>query len=47
MVLEAEDDVEADVTHLLQLFQVALADGESCPWQSVLPIYPTSPVGVV
>ena len=47
MVLEAEDDVEADVTHLLKLLQVALVDGESCPWQSVLPIYPTSPVGVV
>ena len=47
MVLEADDDVEADVIRLLNELQAALACGQSCPWQSVLPIYPTSPVGVV
>ena len=47
MVLEADDDVEADVIRLLNELQTALARGQSCPWQSVLPIYPTSPVGVV
>ena len=46
-VLEADDDVEADVICLLNQLQTALDCGQSCPWQSVLPIYPTSPVGVV
>jgi tRNA threonylcarbamoyladenosine biosynthesis protein TsaB len=47
MVLEAHDDVEADVICLLNRLQTALSRGQACPWQSVLPIYPTSPVGVV
>ena len=47
MVLEAHDDVEADVICLLNRLQTALARGQDYPWQSVLPIYPTSPVGVV
>ena len=46
-VLEAEDDVEADVICLLNQLQTAHARGQTSPWQSVLPIYPTSPVGVV
>ncbi|MAR07199.1 MAG: tRNA (adenosine(37)-N6)-threonylcarbamoyltransferase complex dimerization subunit type 1 TsaB [Cyanobium sp. NAT70] len=46
-VVMAEDDVDKDVARLLQLLRDALARGEHCPWQSVLPIYPTSPVGPV
>lgn len=46
-VLEAQEEVEADVTQLLWRLADAVASGAPCPWQTVLPIYPTSPVGVV
>jgi tRNA threonylcarbamoyl adenosine modification protein YeaZ len=38
--------VAADVAELLALGQQAHRRGEAAPWQPVLPIYPTSPVGV-
>lgn len=44
---KAEVDVEADVACLLAALQRCLERGESLPWQGVLPIYPTSPVGPV
>lgn len=40
-------NVEADVACLLTVLQHRLAQGEPMPWQPVLPIYPTSPVGPV
>ena len=45
--LEAEVDVEADVAALLAVLQQRLEPGDHLPWQAVLPIYPTSPVGPV
>ena len=45
--LDAQEEVEADVVGLLELLRVAVERGASCPWQTVLPIYPTSPVGTV
>ena len=44
---KAEVDVEADVACLLAALQRCLERGASLPWQGVLPIYPTSPVGPV
>ena len=40
-------NVEADVACLLTVLQQRLAHGDAMPWQPVLPIYPTSPVGPV
>ena len=45
--IEAAVDVDADVEALLGRLQQALQRGEPLPWQPVLPIYPTSPVGPV
>ena len=45
--LTMAENVEADVSRLLDLCLEAHRSGTSAPWQSVLPIYPTSPVGVV
>ena len=45
--LEASDDVATDVERLLTLLKAMHAAGEALPWQGVLPIYPTSPVGPV
>ena len=45
--LEAEDDVAVDVVRLLELSSAANKSGQDAPWPEVLPIYPTSPVGVV
>ena len=41
------DDVEADVSRLLDLSLQAHRRGDPGPWEAVLPIYPTSPVGQV
>ena len=46
-VLEAEERVEEDVMVLLQCLREAWAAQASMPWHTVLPIYPTSPVGAV
>ena len=46
-VLAAEEDVAADVERLLALLQQADRLGTAGPWQPVLPLYPTSPVGPV
>ncbi|MFM9109707.1 MAG: hypothetical protein ACKOPN_03740, partial [Prochlorococcaceae cyanobacterium] len=35
-----------DVLELLEIAREAAAAGEPAPWGPVLPIYPTSPVGV-
>ena len=43
----AELDVEADVACLLTQLQHRLERRDHLPWQGVLPIYPTSPVGPV
>ncbi|MCX5932966.1 MAG: tRNA (adenosine(37)-N6)-threonylcarbamoyltransferase complex dimerization subunit type 1 TsaB [Cyanobacteria bacterium] len=43
--LEARVDPEADVDQLLRLSGLAAAAGAAAPWASVLPLYPTSPVG--
>jgi len=43
----AELDVEADVACLLTQLQLSLERRDHLPWQGVLPIYPTSPVGPV
>lgn len=40
----ADVDAGADALELLQLGQLAQAEGLPGPWQPVLPIYPTSPV---
>ena len=45
--LVAELDVAEDVTRLLQLLQRSHTAGAALPWPTVLPIYPTSPVGTV
>ena len=45
--LTMAENVEADVSRLLDLCLEAHRSGTPAPWQSVLPIYPTSPVGVV
>ena len=45
--VEAVVDVDADVATLLGCLQLALQRDEPLPWQPVLPIYPTSPVGPV
>lgn len=45
--LPADEDVAADVQRLLLLLREAVLAGVPCPWQRVLPIYPTSPVGEV
>jgi len=42
----AEVEVAADVTELLAIAQQAHQGGQPAPWQPVLPLYPTSPVGV-
>ena len=46
-VLAAEEDVAADVERLLALLGQAHSLGTAAPWQPVLPLYPTSPVGPV
>ena len=46
-VIDAQEKVETDVMDLLELLKVAVDRGDPCPWQTVLPIYPTSPVGNV
>ena len=46
-VVAAQDDVAADVAQLLGLLRAAHAAGDPLPWQGVLPLYPTSPVGPV
>ena len=46
-VLDADERVEEDVLVLLQRLRDAWDAQESRPWQTVLPIYPTSPVGAV
>ena len=43
----AELDVEADVVSLMTQLQHSLERRDRLPWQEVLPIYPTSPVGPV
>ena len=45
--LDALDDPETDVERLLEELHRAHARAASMPWVSVLPIYPTSPVGTV
>lgn len=45
--LTMAENVDADVGRLLDLCLEAYRANASAPWQSVLPIYPTSPVGVV
>ena len=45
--VEAQLDVAKDVERLLQLLQRSHAAGTALPWTTVLPIYPTSPVGTV
>lgn len=42
----AEVEVAADVAALLAIAQQAHQGGQPAPWQPVLPLYPTSPVGV-
>ena len=46
-ILPAVDDVGVDVLRLLELLHEAVRCGVPCPWQEVLPVYPTSPVGVI
>ena len=46
-VLAAEEDVAADVERLLALLGQAHSLETAAPWQPVLPLYPTSPVGPV
>ena len=46
-VLAAEEDVAVDVERLLALLQQADRLDTAGPWQPVLPLYPTSPVGTV
>ena len=41
------EDVEADVSWLLDCCLAAHQRGLPSPWTAVLPIYPTSPVEVV
>ena len=45
--LNADYDIENDVEYLLEISLLAHDLGLSSSWQDVLPIYPTSPVGVV
>ena len=45
--LVAQLDVAEDVARLLQLLKSSHAAGAALPWPTVLPIYPTSPVGTV
>ena len=45
--LTMAENVDADVGRLLDLCLEAYRANAPAPWQSVLPIYPTSPVGVV
>ncbi|MFO0016843.1 MAG: tRNA (adenosine(37)-N6)-threonylcarbamoyltransferase complex dimerization subunit type 1 TsaB [Synechococcaceae cyanobacterium] len=42
--LAAEPSQPADVLSLLEIAQLASRQGRSAPWQTVLPLYPTSPV---
>mgnify|MGYP003339276662 CR=1 FL=1 len=44
--LPAEPRLPADVGDLLELAQLAARQNRPAPWQSVLPLYPTSPVVV-
>ena len=46
-IVEAAEDVNADVLRLLDLLRRAHLAGKEMPWSEVLPIYPTSPVGQV
>jgi hypothetical protein len=46
-IVEAAEDVRADVGRLLDLLLRAHLAGKAMPWSEVLPIYPTSPVGQV
>ena len=46
-IVEAAEDVHADVLRLLGLLRCAHLAGKAMPWSEVLPIYPTSPVGQV
>ena len=41
----AEARLPEDVAALLSLSRTAALRGEAAPWQTVLPLYPTSPVG--
>ncbi|MAV13052.1 MAG: hypothetical protein CL861_06325, partial [Cyanobium sp. MED843] len=41
------EDVDADVVQLLRCLQRAVQGGQPLPWNPVLPLYPTSPVGPV
>ena len=43
--LDASDDAATDVGRLLKLLKTMHAAGEALPWEGVLPLYPTSPVG--
>jgi hypothetical protein len=43
--LEARVEVAADVSQLLRLSALAAGAGAAAPWSTVLPLYPTSPVG--
>ena len=42
----AEPSLPADVHSLLELAQLAAQRDRTAPWQSVLPLYPTSPVAL-
>jgi hypothetical protein len=44
LILPAAVEAPLDILELLALGQAAAAQGLAGPWQSVLPIYPTSPV---
>ena len=44
--LPAEPSLPADVLGLLELAQLAAQRDRSAPWQTVLPLYPTSPVAL-
>ena len=45
--LTMAENVDLDVGRLLDLCRESHRANVPAPWQSVLPIYPTSPVGVV
>ena len=43
--IQASDNVELDVIHLLKISLMAHKVNQESQWQNVIPIYPTSPVG--
>lgn len=45
--VQASADVDADVVQLLRCLQRAVQGDQPLPWNPVLPLYPTSPVGPV